>query len=29
LECPECGKAAEPVQGKECVIKTIKYVAGP
>ena len=29
LQCPECGKAAEPVQGKECVIKTIKYVAGP
>jgi hydrogenase nickel incorporation protein HypA/HybF len=27
LECPECGKAADPVQGKECAIKTIKYVA--
>jgi hydrogenase nickel incorporation protein HypA/HybF len=26
LECPECGKAAEAVQGKECAIKTIKYV---
>jgi hydrogenase nickel incorporation protein HypA/HybF len=27
LQCPECGKAAEPAQGKECAIKTIKYVA--
>jgi hydrogenase nickel incorporation protein HypA/HybF len=26
LECPECGKAAEPEKGKECAIKTIKYV---
>jgi hydrogenase nickel incorporation protein HypA/HybF len=26
LECPECGKATEAVQGKECAIKTIKYV---
>jgi hydrogenase nickel incorporation protein HypA/HybF len=26
LECPECGRAAEAVQGKECAIKTIKYV---
>lgn len=27
LECPECGKAAEIGEGKECAIKTIKYVA--
>ncbi len=27
LQCPECGKAAEPMQGNECAIKSIKYVA--
>jgi hydrogenase nickel incorporation protein HypA/HybF len=27
LQCPACGKAAEPMQGKECAIKSIKYVA--
>jgi hydrogenase nickel incorporation protein HypA/HybF len=27
LQCPKCGKAAEPTQGKECAIKSIKYVA--
>jgi hydrogenase nickel incorporation protein HypA/HybF len=27
LQCPECGKAAEPTQGKECAIKSIKYLA--
>lgn len=27
LQCPECGKAAEAIQGHECTIRTIKYVA--
>jgi hydrogenase nickel incorporation protein HypA/HybF len=27
LQCPECGKAAEATQGKECAIKAIRYVA--
>jgi hydrogenase nickel incorporation protein HypA/HybF len=27
LQCPECGKVAESVQGKECAIKAIKYMA--
>ena len=27
LQCPECGKAAEPSQGQDCAIRTIKYVA--
>ena len=27
LQCPECGKAAEPIQGHECLIKAIQYVA--
>ena len=27
LQCPECGKVVEVAQGKECAIKTIKYVA--
>jgi hydrogenase nickel insertion protein HypA len=26
LQCPECGKAAQPSQGQECAIKAIKYV---
>ena len=26
LQCPECGKAAEPTQGHECVIRGIRYV---
>jgi len=26
LQCPECGKAAEPAEGHECAIKTIKFV---
>jgi hydrogenase nickel incorporation protein HypA/HybF len=25
LECPQCGKAAEPVEGKECAIKSIRF----
>jgi hydrogenase nickel incorporation protein HypA/HybF len=25
LECPECGRAAEPIAGHECSIKSIKY----
>jgi Zn finger protein HypA/HybF involved in hydrogenase expression len=27
LQCPECGKAVEATQGKECAIKAIRYVA--
>ena len=27
LQCPQCGKAAEPSRGQDCSIKTIKYVA--
>ena len=27
LQCPKCGKAAEPIQGHECLIKAIRYVA--
>jgi hydrogenase nickel incorporation protein HypA/HybF len=26
LECPSCGKAAEAVDGKECAIKSIRFV---
>ncbi len=26
LQCPECGKAAEAIQGHDCAIKSIKYV---
>jgi hydrogenase nickel incorporation protein HypA/HybF len=26
LQCPECGRAAEPIQGHECLIKGIRYV---
>jgi hydrogenase nickel incorporation protein HypA/HybF len=26
LECPQCGKAAEPVDGKECAIKSIRFM---
>jgi|AntRauTorcE11897_2_1112592.scaffolds.fasta_scaffold16299_2 hydrogenase nickel incorporation protein HypA/HybF len=26
LQCPECGKGADAVKGKECTIKNIKYV---
>jgi hydrogenase nickel incorporation protein HypA/HybF len=26
LQCPECGRSAEVVEGKECTIKNIKYV---
>jgi len=26
LQCPQCGKAAEAIQGHECTIKTIRYV---
>ena len=26
LQCPECGKAAEPIQGHECLIRGIRYV---
>jgi hydrogenase nickel incorporation protein HypA/HybF len=25
LQCPSCGKAAEAVQGHECIIRTIRY----
>jgi hydrogenase nickel incorporation protein HypA/HybF len=25
LECPQCGMAAEPVEGKECAIKSVRY----
>jgi len=25
LQCPTCGKAAEPAEGHECAIKTIKF----
>ena len=28
LQCPECGQTAEPTQGNECAIKTIKYRVG-
>jgi hydrogenase nickel incorporation protein HypA/HybF len=27
LQCPECGKSADVTEGKECMIKNIKYVA--
>jgi hydrogenase nickel incorporation protein HypA/HybF len=27
LQCPECEKAAEAIEGHECTIRTIKYVA--
>ena len=27
LQCPQCGMAAESTQGKECAIKTIRYMA--
>jgi hydrogenase nickel incorporation protein HypA/HybF len=26
LQCPQCGKSAEVLKGKECTIKNIKYV---
>jgi hydrogenase nickel incorporation protein HypA/HybF len=26
LECPQCGKAAEPVEGKECAIKSVRFM---
>jgi hydrogenase nickel incorporation protein HypA/HybF len=26
LQCPECGKSADVVEGKECTIRNIKYV---
>ncbi len=26
LECPTCGRAAEPIAGHDCAIKSIKYV---
>ncbi|MDB6123271.1 MAG: hypA [Pedosphaera sp.] len=26
LQCPQCGKATEAIQGHECAIKSIKYV---
>lgn len=26
MQCPECGKAAEAIQGHECLIKGIRYV---
>jgi len=25
LQCPACGKAAEPAEGHECAIKTVKF----
>jgi hydrogenase nickel incorporation protein HypA/HybF len=25
LQCPECGKSAEPAEGHECTIKTVKF----
>jgi hypothetical protein len=25
LQCPTCGKAAEPAEGHECAIKTVKF----
>lgn len=25
LECPACGKSAEPAEGRECSIKTVKF----
>lgn len=27
LECPECGKAAQASAGRDCAIKSIKYVS--
>ncbi len=27
LQCPECGKAAQPSQGQDCAIRAIRYVA--
>ena len=27
LQCPECGRTTEAIQGHECAIKSIKYVA--
>jgi hydrogenase nickel incorporation protein HypA/HybF len=27
LQCPECGKTAEAIEGHECSIRNIKYVA--
>jgi hydrogenase nickel incorporation protein HypA/HybF len=26
LECPQCRKAAEPVEGKECAIKSVRFM---
>ena len=26
LQCPACGKAAEPAEGHECTIKTVRFV---
>jgi hydrogenase nickel incorporation protein HypA/HybF len=26
LECPQCGKATEPIEGKECAIKSIRFM---
>jgi hydrogenase nickel incorporation protein HypA/HybF len=26
LQCPQCGKSAEVIKGKGCIIKNIKYV---
>ena len=26
LECPRCGKAAEPVEGQECAIRSIRFL---
>lgn len=25
LQCPECGKMVEPIQGHDCAIKTVKF----
>jgi hydrogenase nickel incorporation protein HypA/HybF len=27
LECPACGGAVEPVEGNDCAIKTVRFVA--
>jgi hydrogenase nickel incorporation protein HypA/HybF len=27
LECPTCGGAVEPVEGNDCAIKTVRFVA--
>jgi hydrogenase nickel incorporation protein HypA/HybF len=28
LQCPGCGKTAEPAEGHECAIKAVKFVTG-